>query len=250
MRALTRRRALRGAFSLASLACLSAPSPARADLWGGDLGILSGILAEAIAEVAQLASMLSQFVAMVTLMKTELSALESGSFSSLLGFIQSAQASYSTLTSGIQSMAYGIGQINTDFQRLFPSNTSDIAFAQHDQYYNQWNQEVLAASQVAARQQTVLSTLDNHASQADKVLQQSSNASGEVAQLQTVVQMLRLMQTELITINQSLATTGRVLTDMAAAEGSERQLSRTKKQSSLANYTSRGAAVVVPHKLP
>lgn len=250
MRTLTRRRALTGTVGVLLLAGVGAPQTAEADLWGGDLGLLAQILTQVLAEVAQLASMISELVTMINLMKTELSALDSGSFWALLSFIQTAQMSYNALTGGVQSMAYGIGQVNADFHKLFPRDTTGTPFAQHDAYYNQWNQEVLAASEIAARQQTVLSTLDDHATQADRVLQQSQNASGEVAQLQTIVQMLRLMETELVTINQSLATTGRVLTDLAAAEASARQLSRTKKQSSLTNYRDRGTPVVVPHKLP
>jgi conjugal transfer/entry exclusion protein len=189
-------------------------------------------------------------VIMVEYMKTELSAVSQGDLMALWAFIQTARMSYNQLTNNVRSMAYTIGAIDADFKRLFPSDTSGTTFAQHDQYYNSWNTEVLAASQIAARQQTVLSTLDEQANQADTVLRQSQNASGVVAQLQTVVEMLRLMEGQLLTINQSLATATRVLGDVASADASNRQLSRTKKQESLAGYTNRGAPVAVPHRLP
>ncbi|HXX66965.1 MAG TPA: hypothetical protein VEK07_07285 [Polyangiaceae bacterium] len=48
----------------------------------------------------------------------------------------------------------------------------------------------------------------------------------------------------------TLATTGRVLTDMAAASASSSQLSQTKKAASLAGYTDRGVAVSVLTRLP
>ena len=74
----------------------------------------------------------------------------------------------------------------------------------------------MGASQVAARQQTALSTLDNQATQTQDVLRQSQAASGEIQQLQLIAQMIGITNSELLVLNQTLATTGRVLTDMAA----------------------------------
>jgi conjugal transfer/entry exclusion protein len=115
---------------------------------------------------------------------------------------------------------------------------------------SQWNQEIRGASQIAARQQTTLSTLDDHANQTAAVLQQSQTATGVVAQLQLVAQLIGITNAQLILINQTLATTGRVLTDMAAAGASERQLSVAKKQDNLSHYTDKGPAVPVPTELP
>lgn len=255
MRALTRRRTLAAAAGAALLGLL--PRAASADLFGADLLPLTTLVSQMVVQIAQFAQQISQFgmmvqneVNMIHLMQTELGAISHGNLMALIAFIQTARMSYGQLTGYVQSMAYSIKAIDSDFKRLFPQNTAGTSFAQHDQYYNAWNTEILAASQVAARQQTVLSTLDQQATQADGVLLQSQNASGVVAQLQTVVQMLRLMQGQLITINQSLATSGRVLADLAAAEASDWQLSRMKKVNSLAGYTNRGAPVSVPHTLP
>jgi P-type conjugative transfer protein TrbJ len=253
VRFLTRRRVLATVAATTVLAIL----PERAEADYVDLGALTTIIGQMITQLAQYATQITQFatmianmVQMVNYMKQELGALKSGDFWGLIAFIETAKMSYNQLTNGVQSMAYTIGSIDNDFHRLFPSSTSGSTVADHTQYYQTWNTEVLAASQIAARQQTVLSTLDDQATQADKVLSQSENASGVVAQLQTVVEMLRLMQGQLITINQTLATASRVLADMAASQAANSALSQGKKQSSLANYTSRGAPVSVPHTLP
>ena len=255
MRALNRRRVLAAgaAVTLAGLV----PAPAQADLWGADLGPLTTIVGQMITQIAQFATQIGQFgtmisnmVNMIKLMNTELSALSHGNLMALWAFIQTARMAYGQLTNNIHSMAYTMNAIDADFKKLFPQDTSNIPVAQRAQYYNSWNTEVLSASQIAARQQTVLSTLDQQASQADTVLQNSQNASGVVAELQTVVQMLRLMEGQLLTINQSLATAGRVLADMAAAEASNRQMSETTKQNSLAGYTNAGPSVIVLHRLP
>lgn len=248
MRALTRRRLLAGGAGL--LLVTAAPAEARAGLLGGDLPLLTQLIGQSLAQMGQFSSMISQLVMTVNLLKMELSAIGHGDLMAILAFVQTAQMSYRSLTSNIQSMAFSLVLVSQKFHKLFPSTHASPSPAQNDQHYNAWNSEVLSASEVASRQQTVLLTLDQHAAAANQVLALSQNAEGVVAQLQTVVQMLRLMQTELITINQTLATTSRVLTDMAAADASNRQLSRAKKGSSLAGYTNRGAPVAVPHRLP
>jgi hypothetical protein len=113
-----------------------------------------------------------------------------------------------------------------------------------------WNKEVVSAAQIAARQQTSLSTLDNQASQTQEVLQQSKAASGVVEQLQLIAQMIGITNSELTLLNQTLATTSRVLTDMAAQGASERQLSLGKGDDVRAGYTDKGKPVVVPKTLP
>jgi P-type conjugative transfer protein TrbJ len=248
VRALTRRGLIGGGAAL--LLATAAPRGAEADLFGGDLGLLSQLITQSLAQIAQFTSMISQLVMTVNLLKMQLQAISHGDLMAILSFVQTAQMSYRSLTSNIQSMAFSLGLVSQEFHRLFPSSHPAPSPAQNDAHYSQWNTEILAASEVASRQQAVLSDLDQHAAAANQVLESSKNAEGVVAQLQTVVQMLRLMQTELITVNQTLATTGRVLSDMAAADASNRQLSRAKKGSSLGGYTNRGAPVAVPHRLP
>lgn len=225
-------------------------SPARADLWGGDLPLLAGILAEAFSEVGNLSTMVEQVVEQVRLMRTMISSVDASSFAALTELLHSAETAHDTLTTGIRSMSYSLGRIDSEFRKLFPSDPHAATFDEHDAYYTRWNQEVLAAAQIASRQQTVIGKLGNSADKAREIVQQSQNASGELAQLQLVVQMLSILDTQLLTINQTLATTGRVLTDMSAGSASAGQLSQAKKQGSLSNYTSRGDSVRVPSRMP
>ncbi len=253
MTRIERRRVLSGALLCSILATQATRTKdARADLWGGDLPLLAAILGNAISTVTQLTSMLTQIAYQVSMLKTMLSQVNAGSFTSLLSFIVAARSSYSTLTWGVRSMAYTLSRIDAEYQQLFPPGPPPpgTTVAEHQQQAAAWNQEIVGASQIAARQQTTLSTLDDHANQTSAILQQSQAASGVVAQLQLVAQLIGITNAELILINQTLATTGRVLTDMAAAGASERQVSITKKQDNLANYTDKGAPVAVPSQLP
>jgi conjugal transfer/entry exclusion protein len=253
MTRIERRRVLSSALVYSLLATqVTRLKDARADLWGGDLPLLAAILANAISTVTQVTSMLTQIVYQVGMLKTMLSQVNSGSFTSLINFVAAARSSYSTLITGVHAMAYTLSRIDAEYTQLFPPGppAPGTTVAQHQQQAAAWNQEILGASQVAARQQTTLSTLDDHAKQTGAILQQSQTAGGVVAQLQLVAQLIGITNAQLILINQTLATTSRVLTDMAAAGASERQLSMAKKQDNLANYTDKGAPVAVPSQLP
>jgi conjugal transfer/entry exclusion protein len=253
MTCIARRRVLSGALVWSLLATqVTRTKDARADLWGGDLPLLAAILGNAISTVSQLTSMLTQIAYQVSMLKTMLSQVNSGSFTSLVNFIVAARSSFNTLTWGVRSMAYTLSRIDAEYNQLFPPGPppAGTTVAQHQAQASVWNQEIVGASQIAARQQTTLSTLDEHATQTSAILQQSQAATGVVAQLQLVAQLIGISNAQLILINQTLATTSRVLTDMAAAGASERQLSMAKKQDNLANYTDKGAPVAVPSQLP
>jgi hypothetical protein len=253
MRMLSRRRVLSGGLACSVLgARMTVATSARADLWGGDLPLLAAILAQSIMQVSNLASMLTQIISQVRMMSTMLKAADSGNLQALVSFIAAARSSYNTLTYGVRSMTYSLARIDAEYKQLFPGDqpAPGTTVAQHKEQYRAWHQEVVGAAQIAARQQTNLETLDDHAAKTQVILQQSQAADGIVAQLQLIAQMIGITNAQLILMNQTLSTTGRVLTDAAAAGASERQLSQSKNDDSRDGYTDKGLPVVVPHKLP
>lgn len=235
-----------GALALAFLAA----TPARADLFGGDLPLLSGILAQAIAEVVQLGQMVSSMVEEIRLLETQLHPLDPRSFTELEGWLRGATVDTGALLRQIQSMGYTLSSVNAQYETIYPRDASTIGFSQYQAMYGAWSGEVLASAQVASRSQTMVSSLEDSTSRAVGILSSSQGASGEVAQLQAIVQMLGVVHTDLSAVVQTLATTGRVLSDAAAGGASERQLSLEKKKRNLANYTNRGALVAVPSGMP
>jgi P-type conjugative transfer protein TrbJ len=253
MSALGRRRVLSGALASAVFVGLSArPTPAEADLFGGDIPILIGILTQSISSALSLTNLVLQTANQVRMMTTMLEQVSKGSFPALISFINTARFTFNSLTWGIQSMSYQLARIDSEYNSLFPSGAppSGTPVSQHRAQYQAWNQEVVGASQVAARQQTSLSTLDSQAAQTQTVLQQSQGASGEVEQLQLIAQLVGITNSELLVLNQTLATTGRVLTDMAAQSASERNLSLGKSDDARAGYTDKGPPNAVPSTLP
>jgi hypothetical protein len=149
-------------------------------------------------------------------------------------------------------MSFQMARIDSEYNALFPSGPppTGTPVAQHMAQYTAWNQELLGASQVAARQQTTLSNLDSQAAQTQTVLQQAQAGSGVVEELQLIAQMISITNSELLVLNQTLSTTGRVLTDLAAQGASEKQLSLGKSGDARAGYTDKGVPVPVPSTLP
>ena len=253
MNTLPRRKILSGALACGVLAeILARGTPAQADLFGGDVAVLLAILTQSISSALSLVNLVTQTAYQVRMMTTLLEQASKGSFPALIAFINTARFTFNSLTWGIRSMSYQLARIDSEYNSLFPAGPppSHTAVAQHRMQYQAWNQEVVGASQVAARQQTSLSTLDTQATQTQAVLKQSQVASGEVAQLQLIAQMIGITNSELLVLNQTLATTGRVLTDMAAQSASEKQLSLGKSDDARSGYTDKGLPNAVPSTLP
>jgi len=253
MNALTRRKILSGALACSVFAELAThTAPAEADIFGGDVGVLLAILTQSISQALSLINLVTQTTYQVQMMTTLLRQAASGSFPALISLINTARYTYNNLTWGVRSMSYQLARIDSEYNSLFPAGPppTHTAVAQHRMQYQAWNQEVVGASQVAARQQTSLSTLDNQATQTQAVLKQSQAASGEVEQLQLIAQMIGITNSELLVLSQTLATTGRVLTDMAAQSASEKQLSLGKGDDARSGYTDKGLPNAVPSTLP
>lgn len=234
----------------ASFAVFVAPPLAHADLFGGDVAELAAILAETISQGITLGQQLTQLSEQVNLVRTTLSQLDPASYAAVLSIVNNTYLDYNRLVSDVNSIGYTLESVNSDFRQAFPTDFSQTSMAGVDQLYGRWQQDIWSSTMVAARAQSVLSTLNQNASQAATILSNSASAQGTVAQLQAVVQMLALMQSQTNSLIQSLATTGRVLTTSASVGASERQLSREKKRRNLAGYTRRGSPVSVHTKLP
>ena len=122
MIALTRRRILSGALASAAFAGLSSrASPAEADIFGGDVGVLLAILTQSIAQAISLINLVTQTTYQVQMMTTLLRQAASGSFPALISLINTARYTYNNLTWGIRSMSYQMARIDSEYNSLFPS---------------------------------------------------------------------------------------------------------------------------------
>jgi P-type conjugative transfer protein TrbJ len=242
-----RRRVL--AVTLTLVLQLSGGRGARAQ-FGAEIPFLIGILAQTTSTVANLASMLVTLKEQLDAMNTMLSNLDSSAFDSVSSIVTNTDFSLDALSGDVASMGYTLQSVNSQFLTLYGgSGYAALPTAQFDALYGKWEDEVLSSAQVAARSQATLSTLESSATEAAAILSRSQNSDGQVAQMQSIVQMLGLMQAQNGAVIQSLATTGRVLTSSAARTAAEKQLSREKKRRHLLNYTYRGPDVA-PMTMP
>ena len=245
------RRIIRNGFAVAALAgALAFTGPAQADLFGGDVAELAAILAETIAQGITLGSQLTQLVRQVQMMQTMLSRLDPASYNAILALINDTELSYSQLVAQVNSIGYTLQGVNAEFLTTFPTDFSKTPIADFDSLYGQWQNQIWSSTLVAARAQSVLSTLRHNADNAAAILASSAANQGEIGQLQGVVQMLGVIESQNNSLITSLATTGRVIATNASTSASERQLAREKKKRNVQNYTKRGAPVTVPNKLP
>lgn len=243
----------RRSFALAGLLSallFPATKPAHADLYGADIPILTGILTEAVTTVSNLVSMLAVLKEQLAATNEMLSKLDPASFEAMTGLVRSNEMSFDQLTQGVSSIGYTLGGVNSQFKSVYKRDFSTTPFSAFDSNYARWHDEVLASSEIAARSQSALATLDKNTEAASAILRSSSKSEGVVGQLQAVNQMLGVIQSQNNTLIQTLSTTGRVLAAAAGSQASEAHLAREKKKRNLSNYRERGDVVPPMTKLP
>ena len=160
-----------------------APCPPQADLFGGDVPVLVAILTQSISQRHEPRQPGRPDGQPGPDDDDDAPAGEPGIVSrpSSRSSIPPAPP-INSLTWGVRSMSYQLARIDSEYNSLFPAGAppSGASVLQHRAQYQAWNQEVVGASQVAARQQTSLATLDDQATQTQAVLKQSQAAQGEV----------------------------------------------------------------------
>jgi P-type conjugative transfer protein TrbJ len=175
------------------------------------------------------------------------------SFSDLKRLLATTQVIYSDIQGSLTSISYNVGDVNRDFNALFPKNQSawrSVRSSDFANYYDRWNAEVNSSSIAAARAQSSITSLDRNNQAIANIRTQSNAAPGEVRQLQLVNQQLAIIHTELVSLAQNLTTMGRVLSNWAAASVGEKMLGRESKQRRIEGYTNRGRPARVLNRLP
>ncbi len=166
----TSRRSLFWAALLVGPSLLARENEARADLFGGDVAVLSGILTQSIATVSNLVQMLNSLQSQIAMMRTMLSHLSVSSFSDVMRTIRSSQLAYNVLAGHVRSIEYTINSVNQRYHQIFPDDVSMAKPAEMRATAAGWHQETLGAAQVAQRSQATLSTIQSNTDQATAFL--------------------------------------------------------------------------------
>ena len=246
------RRALRGLLAAVTLAAaLGVAPPARAQ-FGSDAVLIAQLIVQEQQAVSQLQSILQTLQGQTNLVLQLLKGQPQGELDLVGGLLQSAQTNYASLLGNLQTIGYTIGAVNGNYSQTFPNTSSYQGMPQtgYPGVESGWQNEVLASSEIAARSQASISNTEALTDLAKQILQLSGSTDGEVGQLQLILQILGVVQSQMTMLVQNLATTGRAMVETGAATASERQLSTERRHRNRLNYTSRGAAVSVPSQMP
>lgn len=144
----------------------------------------------------------------------------------------------------VESMGYTLDRVNQRFQRLFPSEQAARNMRPRDFRANsrEMNREIHESALVAARAQTTLRTIEQNNVEARNIISRSESNGSQVAQLQSALQMLALIHQNLVSITQTISTAGRVSSNIAARDVTDRRVERERQVRLLRGYGGRERA--------
>jgi P-type conjugative transfer protein TrbJ len=182
-----------------------------------------------------------------------LKTLDPTSFASIKALIDESTLAYQTIRTDAATLGFAVGEVNQDFDRLFPKDKDQwtgVKYSDYDTYYTRWHAELTGSAKTADRAQSSLLVVEKNNAQIAAIIRQSDGTDGEVRQLQLVNQQLGLIHAELGALVQQLATMSRVTANMAAASSGEKLLTREAKARRLDNYVDPGKPARVLPRFP
>lgn len=146
-----------------------------------------------------------------------------------------------SLTSDVNAIGYRIETVTRQYHALFPDEAAvrDTDPRDMAELSERWDQEIHLSSLAAARSQTTLSSIDANTRSARSVLASSSTESSVVAQMQALVQMIEVINSDLATLATTLNATERVNSSLAATESSSREVADERRRRLLDAYDTR-----------
>jgi len=239
----------------ASLALM--PSRADASLFGEENITLGAILAQEIAQLAEMVNTVEGIVeqverlgALVEQSKTLLKQVGSGNLSALLRLQHTASELTATLERDIRYIGYALDRVDRQRDAVYQESLKhEDPSTFHDKALG-WNGALMESARVAMRAQTNLAHLEGRTQTLTDILHESRGADGVVGQLQLVVRTLGVLHADLEGVQRSLDTGMRVTASIAATQAATGVM--VDRQHALAeeHYTDPGPPVQIPHRLP
>lgn len=130
-----------------------------------------------------------------------------------------------SILNSVKGINYQLGDIDAQFKKLFPTDTewSKKSMDDYSNYLQQWSGELQNASSTAMQTQSVISNVQMNNQQVQQILSQSKDSTnGEVTELQSMNQMLSVIQNQLGDLTSTTAASSR-LAATAAAEAQSQQ---------------------------
>lgn len=246
------RRAIRGALGAVVVAVALGVGPDADAQFTSDAALLAQMIAQEQQAVAQLTQILQTLKGQTQLLSQVLWGEPLQEVGLALGLLQTTYQNYQNILADLKSLGYTLESVNYNFTAMFPNTYAYQGMPQtgYPVVESGWQDEILASSQIAARSQAAITDTQELTNLASQIVQYSGSAQGEVGQLQLIVQILGVVQSDMTMLVQNLTTMGRALIETGASTASERQLSVERRRRNRLNYTSRGQPVSVPSQMP
>ena len=247
----------RALFAMLGACVLCISTLSRADLLGVDVGVLTQILAESILQYERMGEQLIRLGQQLAAAQQMLHPLNEPAFEDVVRLLTDSDQKYRDLTGNVHAIAYMLATVDREFQQAFPDDVAlaRARFSDFDPLYVRWQNEIVAASRVAARAQSSLEDLQANTNAATMILTRARSSDGLLGQMQAAVAMIGVLQGQLNTLIRSMDATGRVTSAMAAASASEKRAARERARRARVGYTHRGAPLqglvsVIPPRSP
>lgn len=210
-------------------------------------------LIQTTATALSTAQTVENMIRQVNLMRQTLQTINPTSFSGLQSLFSEGQMNYQTLSNNINTLGFALGEVNSNFDRMFPKDKRawrGAKYSDFDDYYTGWNSQITGSAKMANRAQASILNVERNNQAVANILGQSSAANGEVRQLQLINQQLALIHARLGHLVQNIAAMGRITANMAASSAGEKLLLREAKLRRRDGYTSRGSPSRTLSRLP
>ncbi len=185
-------------------------------------------------QVTQIQNQIRQYEAMLQTLQS----LDSQAFNQVKSLLQSQTDEYNQLFNDLNSIGYSLGQIDSEFNQLFPQGTdwNTIDFSQFEGYFQNWNQELSESAKTAMEAQTLVSKTQQYNDEVNDILSRSMGADGEVRQLQAQNQMMGILSQQLGDLTGNLAASGRLTATLAAQAAAKEDASAEFKRRMVNGY--------------
>ena len=146
---------------------------------------------------------------------------------------------FRTLKSTSNTIGYRIDTISRQYKRIFPDEAAIRNTPAKDvrELSESWDNEIYLSSLDAQRTQSSLKTIEANTRTSSELLQASNGSSSAVAQLQALVRMIEVINSDLEQLSATLATTERVNASLAASDASSLDVVVERRRRLLEGYS-------------
>lgn len=233
------------------------PVPVSASIFGEENATLAAILAEDIAQLAEMVKtvqgiiqQIQQLRAIVEQGKTLLKQVGSGNLAGLVDMLRIASRTSRALDQDIKYIGYELGKVDRERDAVYQESLRGANPAEFRAKALKWNGAIMESSRVAMRAQTNVAELEGRTQALATILSDSSGADGVVGQLQLVIRALAVLHGDLEGVQRTLDTGMRVTANLAAAQAATGAMVEEQHVLSMESYTDPGPRISVPSRLP